>query len=31
MILGDVEESLVTREVDDETEEEIIKVGNKKF
>lgn len=26
MVLGDVEESVVTREVDEETEEEIIKV-----
>ena len=27
MVLGEVEESVITREVDEETEEEIIKVG----
>jgi hypothetical protein len=27
MVLGDVEESVISREVDEETEEEIIRVG----
>ena len=27
MVLGDVEESIMTREIDEETEEEIVKVN----
>lgn len=27
MVLGDVEESITTREIDEETEEEIVRVG----
>ena len=28
MVLGDVEEAVTTREIDEETEEEIVKVAN---